>query len=817
MRMFDRFREKHAEEDWHAWYIRGYSLDESGRFVEALNCYDKALRLNPEAADVWNNKGIILDELGRFDEAISCFEKAIRSNPNDDYAWNNKGFTLSKLDRHEEAISCYDESLKINPKYVIAWENKIASLAKLEMYEEAIKCCDKVLEINPEDDKVWCSKGSCLMMLGKYKEAIICLDKSLKMKDNDEVRGYRKFCLSVFGLPEEAVSNQKIIEEKKPAFKKQTKTRYEVGDKIVVDVEQYEVTDVKMGGMGEVHIVTDLSEKDPEWKTQYAVKIFKDELVWNENVVKRFLREAETLVKLDLHKNIAKVKTIREIGGRLHIFSEYIDGSDLSYWIENKMLGVTQSIDFAIQFCNGMEHAYNKMGLIHRDIKPSNIMITKNKVVKITDFGLAKTLVDSTVGEIKGTSHKDPLLTGIGNAMGTLLYMPPEQFIDVRSCDSRSDIYSFGVVMYEMLTAKLPFYGKTFEELKYKHLKIQPKRPKMLNSSIPIKLDSIVVKCLEKDPKNRYQSFGELRENLKGIYTNLTGKKYEEPKDMTKESVLMGFFEKIKSKDSRVLLEVESLNNRGMGLDEVGKHDEAIELFNKALEIDKKCRGGFEGSILLNKGRALYNLGKFKGSVKCYDRALKVIDPKDTNYATLWNNRGNSLKELGRHKESMKCYDKCLEIDPRNYMAWNNKGLSLEGEFRYEEAIKCYDECLNINPKYILAWFNKGFLLQSLVRDDEAISCYDKALEIDQRDARLWNNKGFCLSDLEEYDTALKCFDTALRIDPTRISAWINKGACLYSLRRYEEALGCYQRALQIDPQEERAKLGIKSCRDKMQ
>ena len=766
---------------------------------------------------MWNNKGIILDELCRFDEAISCFEKAIRLNPNDDYAWNNKGFALFKLNHHEEAISCYDESLKINPKYVIAWENKIASLAKLEMYEEAIKCCDKVLEINPEDDKAWCNKGTCLLMLGKDKEAIICLDKSLKIKDNDEVRGYRKFCLSILGLPEKAASNQKIIEERKPAIKKQTKTRYEVGDKIVVDAEQYEVTDVKMGGMGEVYIVNDLREKDPEWKTQYAVKIFKDEFVWNENVVKRFLKEAETLVRLDLHKNIAKVKTIREIGGRLHIFLEYIDGTDLSYWIENKMLEVIQSIDFAIQFCNGMEHAYNRMGLIHRDIKPSNIMITKNKVVKITDLGLAKTLVDSTVGEIKGILHKDPLLTGIGNVMGTPPYMSPEQFIDVSSCDTRSDIYSFGVLMYEMLTSKLPFYGKNAKELKDMHLKIQPKRPKILNSSIPTELDSLVVKCLKKDRNDRYQSFGELRENFKEVYIYLSEKEYEEPEDVTKESVLIGLFEKSKSVDSTVLLELESLNNNGMGLDEVGKHEDAIKLFNEALEIDKKCGEGFEGVILLNKGRALYNLGKYKESVKCYDRALRVMDAKDPDYATLWNNRGNSLKELGMNKESMECYNKCLEIDPRNYLVLNNKGLSLVDECRYEEAIKCYDECRNINPKYFLAWFNKGFLLQSLVRYDEAISCYDKALEIDQRNASLWNNKGFCLFDSEDYKTALECFNTALRIDPTRISALNNKGACLHSLHRYKEALECYQRVLEMDPQEERAKFGIESCMNKMQ
>ena len=257
---------------------------------------------------------------------------------------------------------------------------------------------------------------------------------------------------------------------------------------------RYEISDIKKGGMGSVYIAY-----DNEWHRMFAIKSFQEKFLWNNNIVNGFIKEAETWINLGMHTNIVRAELVEKIHGKPYIFLEYIDGGDLTSWIGK--LDISQSLDFAIQVCTGMEYAYKKMGIVHRDIKPSNVMITKDRVAKVTDFGLVKVFEDVYSSETKDKSFQEFLLVKTGSAIGTPPYMSPEQFRDTKNVETESDIYSFGVMLYEMLTGRLPFYANSMETFMQKHLTEEPGNPGEINSEITAELDSIVMQCLQKKSK----------------------------------------------------------------------------------------------------------------------------------------------------------------------------------------------------------------------------------------------------------------------------------------------------------------------------
>ena len=230
--------------------------------------------------------------------------------------------------------------------------------------------------------------------------------------------------------------------------------------------------------------------------------------------------------------------------------------------------------------------------------------------------------------------------------------------------------------------------------------------------------------------------------------------------------------------------------NKGVELAEVGKYGEALECFDKALEIDNKYIYAW-----FCKGLALYGLGRKEEAIECYDKALE-INPKDSVF---WYNKGITLYKLGKKEEAIECYDKALEIDDKYVDAWNNKGIALSDSSRKDEAIVCYDKALEIDNKYVNAWGNKGNVLDDLGRKEEAIECYDKVLEIDNKDTTTWNNKGIVLSALGRYEEAIECYNEALKINNKYVDAWNNKGLALSNLGRNDEAIDFYDEALEID------------------
>lgn len=564
------------------------------------------------------------------------------------------------------------------------------------------------------------------------------------------------------------------MKDEMPSQRQQdTPKKWHIGDKIEA---RYEVRDIKKGGMGIVYIVL-----DHHWNRMFALKTFQDKFLWEENAIDRFINEAMTWVNLGKHTNIVFANFVKTIEGKPYIFLEYIEGGDLSRYIGK--LDIPHALDFAIQFCNGMDYAHKTLGLIHRDIKPQNamittreVMITTGEVLKVTDFGLAKAVKESVV--LEGLDRGDSI---VSRGMGTRFYMPPEQFLEEeqmrfhfpsRNVTTRSDIYSFGVTFYHVLTGSLPFLDE--EQI----FTLNPLSPKSLNPDIPKELDLLLMKCLEKHPQNRYPSFESLISELVRTYHALP-----------REQRVFGKTYVVKGKKG--YLTAEGWSNRGMSLVALGRYPEAIDCCDKALE--RNPRDAFAWT---NKGNALASTERHAEAIGCYDKALEIT-PRD---AGMWMNKGASLASLGRFPEAIDCCDKALEIDPGDAEVWGNKGAFLKDMGKFPEAIDCCDRALEIDPGKALCWNIKGEALKALARHLEAIYCYDKALNINPRLVQAWVNKGTSLVFLGRHPEAIECYDKSLRIDPRYALAWGKKGSCLQQTGRYPEAIYCIKKFVELAP-----------------
>jgi len=288
--------------------------------------------------------------------------------------------------------------------------------------------------------------------------------------------------------------------------------------------DRYEIIEeLGKGGMGKVYRV-----EDKKLKQEVALKLIKPEVSSDKKTIERFRNELKT-ARMIRHKNVCGMYDLGEEKGTHFITMEYVPGEDLRSMIRmSKQMSVATSIDVAKQVCEGLAEAH-RLGVVHRDLKPSNIMIDKEGNSRIMDFGIARS--------IKGKG-----ITGAGVMIGTPEYMSPEQ-VEGKEIDQRSDIYSLGIILYEMVTGRVPFRGDTPLNVAVKQKTEAPEDPKKLNSQIPDDLSHVILRCLEKNKENRYQSGGEVHTELtrieKGIPT--TEKVIPKRKPITSKEITVTF------------------------------------------------------------------------------------------------------------------------------------------------------------------------------------------------------------------------------------------------------------------------------------
>jgi tetratricopeptide (TPR) repeat protein/tRNA A-37 threonylcarbamoyl transferase component Bud32 len=548
--------------------------------------------------------------------------------------------------------------------------------------------------------------------------------------------------------------------------------------------QKYEVHDVLgKGGCGIVYLVY-----CHETKQVFALKTFRDEYIKDDSVRERFKREAQVWVNLDRHPYLVRAHVVVDISGRLYIALEYIPPNEMGCntvedYLRRRPPDLAQSLRWAIEFSFGMEYAYSKGIRAHRDIKPANIMIDQNMVVKISDFGLAGILSLSNPGSVDINKFQRggatlPVQTAIGTGFGTPTHMAPEQFINAAGCDERSDIYGFGIVLYQMASGgKLPFYTDNQSQFwrVMQNLHNEAPVPKLNSPLFPIIQD-----CLQKDPGRRHSSFKELRSKLEPLLKSQTGEVIRPPASKTLEAWEWG--------------------NKGVSFLSLSHHEEAMGCFDRGLKIDPK-----DPRMWKNKGKALINLNRYEEALRCYDKALE-LDPQHPSAWIAWHAKGLLVHMLkSDDEEALHCFDKVIDLNPRYAEAWREKGLFLCSLGRIEEALRCLDNALELDPQHSdawMAWLLKGGILRTLKRFEEAIHCFDKVIDLNPRDVKVWHEKGLVLGSLGRIEEALHCYDKALELDPGSPEFWSCKGKTLIDLHRYEEALHCYDKALELNPQD---------------
>ncbi|MCA1568573.1 MAG: serine/threonine protein kinase [Acidobacteria bacterium] len=619
---------------------------------------------------------------------------------------------------------------------------------------------------------------------------------------------------------------------------------------------RWQIMDVLQdGGMGIVYKVYDKRDK-----YYLAAKTYKGELFAQDTkIAENFVKEALVWVGMSSHPHIINARFVREIEGKPYVFSEFIEGGSLRRWIGKPVLthDLRQVVQFAVNFCNGVLHARSQGLTVHGDIKPENCLIGEVSragevvisvglvqapnpyLIKISDFGLAKSLSDhlNTESEPEGVEESPGNDLDVKQAafrwVGTPQYMAPEQLSTLTdkavAMSVRSDIYSFGVMLFEMVTGKLPFEGQTVSQLLLQHteqtlpalidsVQIKRKRtPKVIK--ILRELNDVIVKCLDKNPSRRFEGFEDVQNQLEAIYEGAWGPlpKFISPEMNTARInrgyslIQLGRFEEaitllkavlenqdeVKSQLPDILRTVSDelddngkahiMFNIGVAYEELGHHDEALNYYNLALDL----KPDFE-MVWVNKGNML---GDSPEAGECFDEALR-LDPDDIKALV---GKGIYLLHHGDAEQAVACFSRSLEIEPRDTVVLYNMVDPLLHLGRYEEALDHAERLLSIDPSDAQGWGVKGLSLRCLQRYPEALQCFERAIELDSDSELAWTDRGAVLLDLEEYDEAFKSLERVIELKPDSYHSWFNKGLALYNSNRYEEAITYIDRSIEID------------------
>jgi serine/threonine protein kinase/lipoprotein NlpI len=568
------------------------------------------------------------------------------------------------------------------------------------------------------------------------------------------------------------------------------------------------------GGMGRVYKVFDKRIKD-----EVALKLLRPDIADDPQVVERFSNELKFARKI-VHKNVGRMYDLGEEEGILYITMEFVPGEDLKAFIKRAgQLSIGKSITIVEQVCEGLVEAH-KLGVVHRDLKPQNIMIDKSGNAHIMDFGIARSL--SAEG-----------ITDAGVIIGTPEYMSPEQ-VGGEDVDQRSDLYSLGIILYEMVSGRVPFQSDSAFAVGMKHKSEKPQAPQTIDPQIPDNLNRMILKCLEKEKEKRFQTAEEILSELKVIKESFTTTREisGELKTITvpraqeaeeKSIAVLPFVDLSPQKDQEYFCDglAEELINSLTHISELrvparsssfsfkGK-DIDIREVGKALNVETVLEGSVRkaGNRLRITAQLINVADGYHMWSERYDRDMDdIFAIQDEISLAIVDNlmvkllKGEKTKIVKRHTENKEAYN--LYLEGRYF--WNRRH---EGDMM--KAIECYQMALQKDPLYALPYvgITDVFLvlgLWSFIDPKEAFAkakdSINKALEIDDSLGEVYSSMGFINVSFEwDWAAAEKNYKRGLELNPKYAYAHGWYAVFLVTQKRFDEAVEQARQAVELEP-----------------
>jgi serine/threonine-protein kinase len=582
------------------------------------------------------------------------------------------------------------------------------------------------------------------------------------------------------------------------------------------------------GGMGVVW-----KAEDTRLHRHVALKFVPEESAQDAEVVDRHLREARAASALN-HPNICSIYDIGEWEGRRYIVMELLEGRPLQEHIADKPMKVESAVEFAIQIADALAAAHAK-GIIHRDIKPANIFVVKDESAtlraKMLDFGLAKLSAGSASEPGADEATQTALgMTLPGSVMGTVSYMSPEQALG-KELDHRTDIFSLGVVLYETITARRAFGGDTSAAVFDAILNRAPTAPVSINSEVPPALEQVILRCLEKDPAQRFGSAGEVASGLRAVVVVAESGDHRDAaghgiralavlplanlsRDPAQEYFADGMTEALISDLSqieslRVISRTSVMQYKGvrLALQSEVAHAVADEIRvqltpREASQLGQRSTVNAEAHLAYLKGRHQWNRGSPEGveaSIRHYSEALRL----DPSYALGWAGLAGShmsrvyrgmapVREAG--ESAREAALKALELDPTLGEAFKSLGqVQFQIDWNWGAAERSFKRALELSPGNGNIHLEYAELLSCFERHEEAISGGRRGLQLDPLSMMSHVGLGNVLYWARDYEQSIIYYKGALELDPHFDGAHTDLARSYEELGRFDEALAEYE------------------------